>query len=156
MPRRCGWGPPWFSGQLRGSGRRLTAAREFILDVVSRKGGHLSAEDVFEAVRKQYPRVGLVTVYRTLDLLVEMGLLSRHEFGDGCARYERIKGSEKDDHHHHLVCSVCHRVIDYRDFIDDEIRLLKKTEAGLSKKFKFLITGHVIEFHGLCNKCHVS
>jgi len=131
----------------------MTVARELILDVVSRKGGHWSAEEVFEAVRKQYPRVGLVTVYRTLDLLAEMSVLSRHEFGDGRARYEMIRGSKSDDHHHHLVCTSCNRVIDYRDFIDEEVQLLKKTEAGLSKKFHFKITDHVIEFYGLCEKC---
>ncbi|MFA5167330.1 MAG: Fur family transcriptional regulator [Candidatus Omnitrophota bacterium] len=153
MPRRDGCGPPWFTGQLRGCGRRMTVTRELILDVVSRKKGHLSAEEVFDAVRKQYPTVGLVTVYRTLDLLAEMNVLSRHEFGDGRARYEMIRGSKSDDHHHHLVCTSCNRVIDYRDFIDDEVRLLKKTEAGLSKKFRFMITDHVIEFYGLCEKC---
>jgi Fur family ferric uptake transcriptional regulator len=131
----------------------MTVARELILDVVSRKGGHLSADEVFEAVRKQHPSVGLVTVYRTLDLLAEMNVLSRHEFGDGRARYEMIRGSKSDDHHHHLVCTSCNRVIDYRDFIDDEVQLLKKTEAGLSKKFHFKITDHVIEFYGLCEKC---
>jgi len=131
----------------------LTAARELILDVMNSKGGHLSAEEVFEAVRKRYSGVGLVTVYRTLDLLVEMNLLSRHEFGDGRARYEMIKGSKNDAHHHHLVCTACNRVIDYRDFIDEEVQLLKKTEAGLSKKFRFKIKEHVIEFYGLCEKC---
>jgi Fur family ferric uptake transcriptional regulator len=131
----------------------MTVTRELILDVVSRKGGHWSAEEVFEAVRKQYPRVGLVTVYRTLDLLAEMNVLSRHEFGDGRARYEMVRGSKSDDHHHHLVCTSCNRVIDYRDFIDDEVQLLKKTEAGLSKKFHFKITDHVIEFYGFCEKC---
>ncbi len=153
MPRRDGCGPPWFSGQLRGCGRRLTAARELVLDVVNRKGGHLSVEEIFEAVRKECPGVGLVTVYRTLSLLVEMKLIACHEFGDGRARYEIIRGSQEDDHHHHLVCTSCNRVIDYRDFIDDEIQLLKKTEAGLSKKFNFKITEHLIEFYGLCEKC---
>lgn len=153
MPRRDGCGPPWFSGQLRGCGRRLTAARELILDVMSRKEGHFSVEEVYAAVRKQYPCVGLVTVYRTLTLLVEMGLLACHEFGDGRARYEMIRGSKSEDHHHHLVCTSCNRVVDYRDFIDDEVQLLKKTEAALSKRFRFKINDHVIEFYGLCEKC---
>jgi Fur family ferric uptake transcriptional regulator len=156
MPRRDGCGPPWFSGQLRGCGRRLTAARELILNVVSRRGGHLSVEEVFDMVRKEYPRVGLVTVYRTLDLLVEMGLLARHEFGDGRARYEIIRGSKEEDHHHHLVCTSCHCVVDYRDFLADEIQLLQRTEAALSKKYRFKINDHVIEFYGLCEKCRLN
>jgi len=120
---------------------------------MSRKEGHLSVDEVFAAVRKQCPGVGLVTVYRTLTLLVEMGLLSCHEFGDGRARYEMIRGTKEESHHHHLVCTVCKRVVDYRDFIDEEVQLLKKIEAGLSKKFHFRITEHVIEFYGRCERC---
>ncbi len=153
MPRRDGNGPPWFCGRLRGCGRRFTAPREMILEIVQRSNEHLSAEDIFNSVRRRYPAIGLTTVYRTLDLLEEMNLLARHDFGDGRARYEMIRGSKAEDHHHHLVCTSCNRVIDYRDFIEDELELLKKTEKGLAKKFNFKIEDHVIEFYGLCEKC---
>ncbi len=108
---------------------------------------------MFSEVRKQAPSIGLTTVYRTLELLVKMNLLVRHDFGDGRARYEVISGSKSEDHHHHLVCTRCRRVTDYKDFIEEEVSLLEKVEKGLSKKFKFKIVDHLIQFYGLCERC---
>jgi len=123
------------------------------LGVVDKSDEHLSAEDVFRAVRRVNRGIGLTTVYRTLDLLVNMNLLSRCDFGDGRARYERIRGTKEDHHHHHLVCTECKKVVNYRDFIEEEIELLGKTEKALSRKFNFTIRDHLIQFYGLCDKC---
>ena len=150
---RQGMGPPWWQGRFRGAGFRLTAPREAILDVLSRTQKHLSAEDVYMAVHKVYPAVGLTTVYRTLELLAQIGLVFKFDFGDGRARYELSEGPKGARHHHHLVCTNCGRVIDYTDFIDDEIELLQRTEKGLSKKYNFDITNHLIQFYGLCDRC---
>jgi len=154
MPGRNGMGPPWWHGRFRGCGYRLTIPREVILDVLSKTSKHLSAEDIYLEVHKSYPVVGLTTVYRTLELLTNMGLISKFDFGDGKARYELSIGPKGTRHHHHLVCSECGRVIDYIDFIDDEKELLGQIEKGLSKKFKFKITNHLIQFYGLCEKCN--
>jgi len=75
------------------------------------------------------------------------------DFGDKRARYELTEGLESKQHHHHLVCTVCGKVIDYSDFIDEELELLKKTEKELSKKYNMKITNHLIQFYGVCNKC---
>ncbi|MBU4332916.1 MAG: transcriptional repressor, partial [Candidatus Omnitrophica bacterium] len=56
-------------------------------------------------------------------------------------------------HHHHLVCKECYKVVDYSDFMKDEVNFLKSTEDGLSKKYKFNITDHLIQFFGVCEKC---
>ena len=154
MPGRNRMGPPWWHGRFRGCGYRLTIPREVILDVLSNTSKHLSAEDIYLEVHKNYPVVGLTTVYRTLELLTNMGLISKFDFGDGKARYELSIGPKGTRHHHHLVCSECGRVIDYIDFIDDEKELLGQIEKGLSKKFKFKITNHLIQFYGLCEKCN--
>lgn len=146
-------GPPWWHGRFRGRGYRITIAREAILDVLSRTSDHLSAEDVYLAVHKIHPNVGLTTIYRTLELLVRLGLVFKFDFGDGRARYELAETPKGMRHHHHLVCTQCGRVIDYTDFIDDEIELLSRTEQGLAKKFDFAITNHLIQFYGLCNEC---
>ena len=143
----------WWHGRFRGRGYRITIAREAILDVLSRTTDHLSAEDVYLAVHKVYPNVGLTTVYRTLELLVHMGLVFKFDFGDGRARYELAETPKGARHHHHLVCTRCGRVIDYTDFIDEEIELLGRTEKGLAKKFHFQITNHLIQFYGLCDRC---
>jgi len=153
MPRGFGTGPPWWRGRFRGAGFRITMPREAILDVLNKTSEHLSAEDTYLAVHKTYPAVGLTTVYRTLELLVQMGMVFKFDFGDGRARYELAQGPKGIRHHHHLVCADCGRVIDYTDFIDDEVELLQATEKGLSKKYNFKITNHLIQFYGLCDKC---
>ena len=138
---------------LGGCGYRLTVPRDVILGVLSKTLKHLSAEDVYLAVHKIHTNVGLTTVYRTLDLLVEMGLVFKFDFGDGRARYELAEGPKGARHHHHLVCTNCARVVDYIDFIDEEKELLSQTERGLSKKYNFKISNHLIQFYGLCDKC---
>ena len=153
MPWRNGTGPPWIHGKFKGCGYRLTVPRQAILDVLSKTTEHLSAEDIYLAVHEAHPSVGLTTVYRTLELLIQMGLIFKFDFGDGRARYELVEGPKSIGHHHHLVCTVCGRIVDYTDFIDEEIDLLKQTEKGLSKKYKFKITNHLIQFYGQCDAC---
>ena len=153
MPRGNGTGPPWWHGRFRGCGYRMTVPRESIVNVLSKTSKHLSAEDVYMAVHKIHPNIGLTTVYRTLELLVQMGLVFKFDFGDGRARYELSEGPKGERHHHHLVCTSCGRVVDYTDFIDEEVELLNQTEKGLSKKYNFTITNHLIQFYGQCDSC---
>jgi len=153
MPWRNVTGPPWWHGKFKGCGYRLTVPRQAILDVLSKTSKHLSAEDIYLAVHKVYPAIGLTTVYRTLELLVQTGMVFKFDFGDGRARYELSERPGSAGHHHHLVCTGCRRIIDYSDFINEELELLKQTEKGLSKKYNFKITNHLIQFYGLCEKC---
>jgi len=127
--------------------------RQAILEVLSNTEEHPSAEEIYLAVQKIYPNIGLTTVYRTLELLVDMGLVFKFDFGDKRARYELSQGPTSKKHHHHLVCTNCGRIIDYTDFIDEEKELLQRTEAGLSEKYNFKITDHLIQFYGLCDEC---
>ncbi len=143
----------WWQGKFRGCGYRLTIGREAILDLLFRSEGHLSAEDIYLKIHARFPNVGLTTVYRTLDVLSGLGMVYKLDFGDGRARYELAQGPKGEHHHHHLVCTACNRVIDYTDFIDDEVELLRRTEKGLEDKYNFKITSHVIQFYGLCDKC---
>ena len=84
--------------------------------------------------------------------LIGMGLVYKFDFGDGRARYELTQGPNVV-HHHHLVCTRCGRIIDYTEFIDREVEVLKDIEKGLSEKYDFEIMGHMIRFVGLCSKC---
>ncbi|MFH1714979.1 MAG: transcriptional repressor [Elusimicrobiota bacterium] len=140
-------------GKFRGCGYRITIGREAILDVLTNTKGHLSAEEIYLKVHKKYSSIGLTTVYRTLDVLANMGMLQKFDFGDGRARYEIVDAADGKNHHHHLVCTECKRIIDYKDFIDEEVELLTKTEKGLSKKYKFEIKNHLIQFSGVCSEC---
>jgi Fur family ferric uptake transcriptional regulator len=136
-----------------GKGYRLTTSREAILHVLSQTDEHLSAEDIYMNVHRRYPAIGLTTVYRTLDILVQMGIVFKFDFGDGRARYELTEHFTDKKHHHHLICNKCSRIIDYTDFIDDELELLDKTEKALTEKHNFQITGHMMQFYGLCEAC---
>ena len=143
----------WWHGRFRGYGYRLTIPRQALLDVLAKTEKHLSAEEIYFSVSRFYPNIGLATIYRNLELLVQMGLVLKFDFGDGKARYELAEGPKGMRHHHHLVCRRCGRVIDYTDFINEEIELLDKTQKGLSKKYNFEIKDHFIQFSGFCNNC---
>ena len=152
MRRHCCNGP-WWHGKLKGCGYKITAGRDAILEFLASSEHHVSAEDIYKAIHTEYPNVGLTTIYRTLDILVNMSLVYRFDFGDGRARYELAEGPKGPHHHHHLVCTGCNRVIDYTDFIREEVKLLTETEKGLSEKYGFKITNHLIQFYGMCDIC---
>ncbi len=153
MSGRYGMGPRWWHKDLRKHSCRITVPRQVILDILSKEDKHLCAEDIFLKVHKRYPDIGLTTVYRTLNLLTHIGLVLRFDFGDGKARYELSSYSEKKSHHHHLVCTRCNRIIDYKEFIEEEEKLFEKTEKALAEKYNFEITDHLVRFYGLCEEC---
>ena len=138
--------------RFKGHVSRWTVPRETILELLNTSSKHMSAKEIYASLYRMYPGIGLTTVYRTLDLLVRMGLINKFTFGGGSSRYE-FKSEKKKEHHHHLICTKCGRIIDYSDFIDEELELVKKTEETLAKKHNFNVLGHNIEFYGLCEKC---
>lgn len=131
---------------------RWTLPREIILDLLGRSSRHMSAKEIYAALYSIYPGIGLTTIYRTLELLHRLGFVQRVTSADGQSRYE-LRSEDKKDHHHHLICTKCGKIIDYRDFVQEELELVKKTEEILAKKHNFLIQDHNIEFLGLCEKC---
>jgi Fur family ferric uptake transcriptional regulator len=130
---------------------RWTAPREAILDLLSRSKRHLSAKEIYASLYDLYPGIGLTTVYRTMDLLNRTGIINKIAASDNQARYE-LKSQGDQDHHHHLICTHCGKIIDYKEFEDEELTLIKKTERRLSKKYNFKISDHNIEFIGICGK----
>jgi Fur family ferric uptake transcriptional regulator len=145
-------GPHKWRQRCRNHFARWTVPREAILELMSRTTKHLSAKEIYAALHRMYPGIGLTTIYRTLDLLFQMGLINKFSIGDGQSRFE-FKSGEKKGHHHHIICSKCGNIIDYNDFLDEELELVSKTEKHLTKKFNFKVLGHNIEFYGLCEKC---
>ena len=143
----------WWNQQLSRTGFRMTNPRSIIINIVGHTEKHLSAEDIYIKALKVNPSIGLTTVYRTLDLFNQIGVVQKFDFGDGKARYELTKNPQKKEHHHHLVCIRCKTIIDYSDFVREELELMKKTEQKLSKKHHFKILNHTIDFYGICTKC---
>ena len=146
-------GAPLLHEKFKRCGYRMTRGRKAVMHALTDAKEHVSAEDIYMKVHSTYPAIGLTSVYRTLEVLVNKGLAYQFDFGDGRARYEIAEGPKGERHHHHLVCTGCCRVIDYADFIDEELSLLKKAEECLSKKYKFAITNHLIQFYGVCHRC---
>ena len=140
-------------GKIRRVGYRMTTGREAILNVMALSAEHLSAEDIYIRVHEQKPSIGLTTIYRTLELLVSIGMVAKFDFGDGRARFELLQGPKCVKYHHHLVCTGCGRIIEYSDFIAEEISILESIQAKLSKKYDFVITNHLVQYCGLCSKC---
>jgi len=112
----------------------------------------MSVKEIYASLYKSYPGMGLTTVYRTLELLAQMGLITKLTLGDGQSRYE-FKSGKKEEHHHHMICTKCAKIIDYTEFVDEELELVRKTEERLAKKYDFKILDHNIEFLGICKKC---
>ncbi len=137
-------------------GHRLTAPRKAVLNILSKDLNHPTVEEIYLQVHKDYPSIGMMTVYRTLDLLVEWGTVHKFDFSEGKARYELIEHPEGLGHHHHLICQKCKKIINYTDFIDEEVKLITKLEKRLAKKHNFKINNHIIEFYGVCDNCSAT
>jgi Fur family ferric uptake transcriptional regulator len=146
-------GPHRLRHRFEGHVSRWTMPREAILKLLSRSQKHMSAKEIYASLHRSYPGIGLSTVYRTLDLLARMGIVAKLSLGDGQSRYE-FKSKKKDEHHHHLICTNCGKIINYSEFLDDELSLVRKTEERLMKKYNFIIQDHNIEFLGICEKCN--
>ncbi len=126
---------------------KLTPQRQIILQVfMDNRDKHLSAEDVHNIVRHQSNDIGLATVYRTLELLSELEILQKMDFGDGRSRYE-LNESSSPHHHHHLICITCGKVIEFED------DLLEDLENVISKNSNFTIIDHQVKFYGHCQEC---
>jgi Fe2+/Zn2+ uptake regulation proteins len=132
---------------LKRKSYKMTPQRQVILQAfLDFPEEHLSAEDVLAIVRKQVESLGLATVYRTLELFSDLGVLHKMDFGDGRSRYEM--NSFQDDHyHHHLVCLECNTV---KEFDDD---LLDAVEEAITKQEGFKIVDHQLKLFGYCSNC---
>jgi Fur family ferric uptake transcriptional regulator len=128
---------------LEARGLRLTAARRVILDTLVESGGHLTADELTEQVHQRATGIGRMTVYRTLDLLCDIGVLRPVYQGTGAAHYILLH----DGHHHHLVCSDCSRVIEFDDCA------LGDLPARIARRFGFRVEGHLLELYGVCAAC---
>lgn len=129
---------------------KLTPQREATVKVLlENEEDHLSAEDVFLLVKKKSPEIGLATVYRTLELLSELNIIQKINFGDNISRYE-FRSDGADHHHHHLVCLDCGKV----EEINED--WLGTIEEKVENNFNFRIIDHRLTFHGICKECRAD
>jgi len=125
---------------------KLTPQRRAVLKVIGSSQEHLTPADIYEKVQPECPGIGLVTIYRFLQILAELGLICEVRSGDNCRRYIIRRQAV---HHHHLICSSCGTVV---DFIDCD---LSKLEERLFRETGFEMEGHLLEFYGRCQRCQI-
>ncbi|MBI2325041.1 MAG: transcriptional repressor [Chloroflexi bacterium] len=128
--------------ELRGQGARTTAPRRAVVAAALARSRPFTAQDLVEELEG----TGRATVFRTLDLLVRVGALSRMhgvEAGERCVRFTRCE----PEHHHHLRCRSCGRVEEI------ELRALERQVARVARRRGFLAVEHEVEIAGLCPRC---
>jgi len=128
---------------LRRHGYKLTPQRRAVIRTIASSQDHLTPAEIYEKVHQDYPNIGLVTIYRTLDMLAKLELICELHAGGSCHSYT-ISAPE---HHHHLICSNCGKVVDFTGYN------LSELEQRLSLETGFEIEGHLLEFIGLCQAC---
>jgi Fur family ferric uptake transcriptional regulator len=132
---------------LRQRGYKLTPQRRQVISAIAVSHEHLTPAAIYQKVHEQYPVIGRVTIYRTLDILAELGLICEVHAEGSCRSYLMRRSYA---HHHHLLCSDCGTVVDFTDCNLDEL------EHKLAQKTGFNIAGHLLEFSGHCPKCQVE
>ncbi|MFC2015122.1 Fur family transcriptional regulator [Chloroflexota bacterium] len=135
----------WIGQKLSEMGYRLTPQRLMILTSVEEADGHISAEEIYAQVRARYTQMNISTVYRTLELVKELGLVTETDLGDGRARYHCMG---KGRYHHHLVCEKC------REIIDMEESILSPLWADVQQKYKFRVNMKHLAIFGRCVNCN--
>jgi Fe2+ or Zn2+ uptake regulation protein len=130
---------------LREAGYRLTQPRLAILQVLQENDEGLNPEEIYRQGKTIYPALGLVTVYRTLDLLAELGLARRVHSEQRCHTYASA-GTDR----HYLICQACHRVI---EFPCDGLEALIE---GVRQRTGYTISEHLLELSGLCPDCQTE
>jgi Fur family transcriptional regulator, ferric uptake regulator len=131
-------------GMLRQRGYKLTPQRRQVINAIMVNHEHLTPAALYEMVHRNYPGVGRVTIYRTLDILASLGLICEVHTGGSCHSY-LLRGESK--HHHHLLCSECGIVVNFDNCELDELTRILANKTG------FTIKGHLLEFSGLCPDC---
>ena len=131
--------------RLNDAGYRRGGARSAVVELLGRQHCALSAHDIEEQLRSEHNRVARASVYRALEQLAELRLVTRLEVGQGMARYEPLLPD--GDHHHHMVCDACGTVVPFED------PELEKTIERLSRRVSFDVAEHDVVLHGACKDC---
>ena len=137
--------------RLSDAGYRRGGARQAVIELLDEQPCALSALDIEDRLRAgDGRRVGRASIYRVVDELVGLDLLTRVDVGDGVARYEPQRGCVGHEHHHHLVCDGCGRL---EPFQDDA---LEQAIRGLASRVSFDVSDHDVTLHGCCASCRAA
>ena len=130
---------------IRARGHRQSAARAAVVELLGRQDCCLTAQEIFDELRASGRRVGIASVYRILEQLTRDGYVQRIDLGAGVSRYE--PAHPDGEHHHHLVCDDCGRVVAFED------KRLEQALEGLSTRLGHEIAAHDVVLRGECSDC---
>jgi len=138
-------GVPELENRLKRSSRKLTGQRQGILELLRNESRPMTNKEIHEGL----PKGGcdLATIYRSMHLLQEMGMVKRLDFGDGSARFELMPEEGDIGHHHHLICLDC------SDIVELEGCLVQELEKRIASAKGFVSVTHNLEFFGICPSC---
>ena len=128
---------------IRNKGLRNTPEREQVVRAVFTIHDHFDVDELYLLLRRQNEKISKATIYRTIPLLLESGLIQEAHFEDGHMHYEHIYGH---DHHCHLRCLECGRVLEFTE------ETVKHVEERVGAHYDFLVTGHKLDVYGYCTK----
>jgi Fur family ferric uptake transcriptional regulator len=130
--------------RLRDAGHKITNARLAVLNVLEDSGGHITSAEVLERVNEIDSSIGRASVFRALDLFTSLSIVRPTFLHTSLTpTYVLLP----DGHHHHIICTNCNRVIEFEDCALGELT------AELETRLHVRITGHLLEFYGLCDRC---
>jgi len=125
------------------SGRPVTSQRKLLLSLIKKAGGHISAKELYRRASRKNESISLATVYRTLQLFKELGLVEERRLGQVCCHYE-VKESID---HQHLVCRSCGKVIEF------DSNLIRKIIEKVQRDYDFNVTKTELYMEGYCEQC---
>ena len=136
-----------FYANLKEKGYKLTSQRKIIFDaILAHNEKHVTADEIYQFIKKEHPEIGIATVYRNVQLLSDMNIVEKLNLDDGFTRYKLVLDDEKH-RHHHLICNSCNTIIEVREDLMDSIEKL------FDENYGFLVSDHQTKFFGLCQNC---
>lgn len=133
-----------FRRYLRDHHQPVTRQRDLVAQVVFLSDEHLSVEEIIRRLKERGEAVGTATVYRTLEVLAESGLVRAHDFGEGFRRYEPMPAQT---HHEHLICERCGRVVEFQNV------QLERMLPMIADEHAYQHQRHRVEIYGVCGEC---
>ena len=125
-------------------GLKFSKKRAAIIEHFIKADRHYTVEQLYNEIKEVVPNIGYSTIYRTLKLLVDCGMARIHHFGETDARFELV---HKEQHHDHLVCEKCGRIIEFTN------NGIEKLQNAVAKKHNFLVKNRELQIFGVCKRC---
>ncbi len=134
-----------YNNFIRNNKLKSSKRRDLIFDHVIRAQGHITVDQIYQEMLKIDAEIGIATIYRTVRLLVDCGVLVEHTFGEKKGFFEVIDTDSK--HHDHLICDTCGKILEFQyDLVEDD-------KKRIAKQYQFQIKSYKLEIFGTCSQC---